>query len=100
MHIPDVFYIRLNGLELQAERIIDPSLKNRPIAIISSYGSKGTIVSLSKEAEDDGLFCGMKISMAKKISHSTRFLPYNWSLYSRINQYILQTISDYLVAPP
>ncbi len=95
MHISGVFYIRLNGLELQAERIIDPSLRNRPIAIISSYGSKGTIVSLSKEAEDDGLFCGMKISMAKKISHSTRFLPYNWSLYSRINQYILKTISDF-----
>ena len=66
MHAPDVFYIRLNGLELQTERILDPSLRNRPVAIISSYDSKGTIVSLSKEAEDDGLSCGMKISMAKR----------------------------------
>ena len=95
MHVPDVFYIRLNGLELQTERILDPSLRNRPVAIISSYDSKGTIVSLSKEAEDDGLSYGMKISMAKRISQSTRFLPYNWPLYSKINQYILQTISDF-----
>tara|TARA_A100001011_G_C14306327_1_gene843348 strand:+ start:578 stop:1744 length:1167 start_codon:yes stop_codon:yes gene_type:complete len=95
VHVPDVFYIRLNGLELQTERILDPSLRNRPVAIISSYDSKGTIVSLSKEAEDDGLSYGMKISMAKRISQSTRFLPYNWPLYSKINQYILQTISDF-----
>ena len=92
MHAPDVFYIRLNGLELQTERILDPSLRNRPVAIISSYDSKGTIVSLSKEAEDDGLSCGMKISMAKRISQSTRFLPYNWPLYSKTVSYTHLTL--------
>ena len=95
MHAQDVFYIRLNGLELQAERILDPSLRNRPVAIISSAESKGTVVALSKEAEDEGLFYGMQISMAKRVGQSTRFLPYNRSLYSQINQYILQTISDF-----
>ena len=95
MYAQDVFYIRLNGLELQAERILDPSLRDRPVAIISSANSKGTIVALSKEAEDEGLLCGMKISMAKRVAQSTRFLPYNRSLYYQINQYILQTISDF-----
>ncbi len=95
MQALDVFYIRLNGLEIQAERILDPSLKKRPVVIMSSSDSRGTIVALSKEAEDDGIFYGMKVSMAKKISRCTRFLPYNWSLYSRVNQYILQTISDF-----
>jgi len=32
----DVFHIRLKELELQAERIMDPTLKTRPVAIISS----------------------------------------------------------------
>ena len=49
MQALDVFYIRLNGLEIQAERILDPSLKKRPVVIMSSSDSRGTIVALSKE---------------------------------------------------
>ena len=44
--LSDVFYLSLDSLELQAERIIDPSLRNRPIAIISSPGTAGTIITL------------------------------------------------------
>ena len=49
----DVFHIRLKEIELQTERIMDPSLKTRPVAIISSSQPSGTILSLSPEAEED-----------------------------------------------
>ena len=42
--LPSVFYLNLDSLELQAERTVDPTLKTRPIAIISSIDSSGTIV--------------------------------------------------------
>ena len=51
MILKDVFYIRLKEMELQAERIMDPRLKTRSIAIISSSHSNGSIVSLSAEAK-------------------------------------------------
>ena len=89
----DVFHVRLNALELQAERIMDPSLKTRPVAIISSPHPNGTIVSLSPEAEDEGLFPGMKVSVVRKMSHGVQLLPYNRSLYARINRYVYQTVS-------
>ena len=89
----DVFYIRLKGMELQAERIMDPSLKTRPVAIISSPQPNGTILSLSPEAEEDGLFHGMKVSVVRKMSHGVQLLPYNRSLYARVNQYIYKSIS-------
>ena len=89
----DVFYLNLESLELQAERVIDPTLKNRPIAIISSSGSTGTIVVLSSEAKQEGLYKGMKVSLAKRKNTRVQLLPYNHSLYQRVNQYVYKTIS-------
>ena len=48
--LSEVFYLNLDSIELQAERTVDPTLKTRPIAIISSADSSGTIISLSNEA--------------------------------------------------
>ena len=89
----DVFHIRLKEMELQAERIMDPSLKTRPVAIISSPQLNGTILSLSPEAKEDGLFRGMKVSVVRKMNNSVQLLPYNCSLYARVNQYIYKSVS-------
>ena len=89
----DIFHIRLKELELQAERIMDPGLKTRPIAIISSPHPGGIIVSLSSEAEEEGLFHGMKVSVVRKMTHGVQLLPYNQSLYARVNRYVYQTVS-------
>ena len=81
----DVFHIRLKEMELQAERIMDPSLKTRPIAIISSSNPNGTVVSLSSEAIEEGVTCGMRASIVRKMNHHVQLLPYNESLYNRLN---------------
>ena len=93
--LSDVFYLSLGSLELQAERTIDSSLNTRPIAIISSTGATGTIVILSNEAEREGLCEGMKVSLAKRKTNRVQFLPYNHSLYQRVNNYVYQTISRF-----
>jgi len=89
----DIFHIRLRELELQAERIMDPGLKTRPVAIISSPHPNGTIVSLSPEAEAEGLFHGMKVSIVRKMSHGVQLLPYNQALYARVNRYVYEAVS-------
>ena len=91
----DVFHIRLKEIELQTERIMDPSLKTRPVDIISSPQSSGTILSLSPEAKEDGLFHGMKVSVVRKMSHGVQLLPYNRSLYTRVNRYVYQAVSKF-----
>ena len=91
--LSNVFYLSLGSLELQAERTIDSSLTSRPIAITSSNGATGTIVNLSTEAEQEGLCQGMKVSLAKRKTNSVQFLPYNYSLYQRVNKYVYDTVS-------
>ena len=90
-----IFHIRLKDFELQAERLMDASLRTRPVAIISSQQQDGTIVSVSSEAKEEGLYHGMKLSLARKMSHSALLMPYNRSLYARLNSYIYKTVSTF-----
>ena len=89
----DVFHIRLKNIELQAERLIDPWLRTRPVAIISSSHQNGSIVCLSDEAKEEGLALGMKVSVVRKMSQGTQLLPYNHSLYERIHHYVYRSVS-------
>ena len=101
MNVRSIFHIRLQNFELQAERMLDASLKSRAVAIISAHNANGTIVAISPEAGQEGLCKGMKVSLARKMSRSTRLLPYNRSLYSRMHNYLYQTVARFspLVEP-
>lgn len=90
-----IFHIRLKDFELQAERLMDAALRTRPVAIISSQQQDGTIVSVSHEAKEEGLYRGMKLSLARKMSHSALLMPYNRSLYTRLNSYLYKTVSTF-----
>ncbi|NHZ87070.1 MAG: hypothetical protein GWP19_14555, partial [Planctomycetia bacterium] len=67
----------------------------RPVAIISSQQQDGTIISVSPEAKEEGLYGGMKLSLARKMNHSALLMPYNRSLYTRLNSYIYKTVSTF-----
>ncbi|MFC1536171.1 hypothetical protein ACFL4H_02240 [Candidatus Neomarinimicrobiota bacterium] len=90
-----IFHVRLKDFELQAERLMDAALRTRPVAIISSQQQDGTLVSVSSEAKEEGLYGGMKLSLARKMSHSALLMPYNRSLYTRLNSYIYKTVSTF-----
>ena len=96
-----VFHVRLQNFEVQAERILDASLRTRPIAVISSHHQNGTIIALSTEAEAEGLCQGMKVSLARKIGHSALLMPYNSTLYARMHHYVTRIVTNHspLVEP-
>ena len=90
-----IYHIRLENFELQAERILDSSLRTRPIAIISSHHQNGTIVALSSEAKQEGLYKGLKVSVARRMAHGVSLLPYNSTLYAKLHRYLYQTVANY-----
>lgn len=96
-----IFHIRLKNFEVQAERLMDKQLRTRPLAIISSSSSNGTVVQLSDEAESEGLRVGMKVSLVRKMNHSVRLLNYNDRLYNSISWHVFKTVANYspLVEP-
>ncbi len=76
-----VFHTRLAHFAVQAERLVDPTLATRPIAVITSPAQNGTILALSSEARAEGLVKGMRVSLARKVSRAAMLLPFNASLY-------------------
>lgn len=96
-----IFHIRLKNFEVQAERLLDRQLSSKPLAIISSSSSGGTVMRLSEEAENEGLRVGMKVSLVRKMTHSVRLLNYNERLYSKVNTHIYKTVASFspLVEP-
>ena len=80
---------------------MDRQLNTRPVAIISSGHQNGTVVQLSAEAQSEGLTVGMKVSTARKMTHSVQLLNYNNRLYNAINSDIFKTVSSFspLVEP-
>jgi len=75
--------------------MLDSGLRTRAIAVISSHHQNGTIISASPEALSEGIYPGLKVAIARKMSHSVTLLPYNSTLYAKINQYIYQTVARY-----
>ena len=98
---PRILHARLKNFEVQAERLIDPALATRPIAIISSGAQDGTILTLSKEAAQEGLSRGMHVSLARKVSRRTILLSRNIALYQKVQSVVYRLLSRYspLVEP-
>lgn len=90
-----IYHIRLDDFELQAERILDSSLRTRPVAIISSHHQNGTVVALSSEAKEEGLYKGLKVSVARRMAHGVSLLPYNAALYAKLHGYLYRTVANY-----
>ncbi len=90
-----IFHIRIPGFEVQSERLLDSGLRQRSLAIISSHHQNGTLMAVSPEATEEGLYPGLSVNLARKMSRITRFLPYNKTLYERVNNYVYQQVNHY-----
>ena len=90
-----IFHLRLRDFELQTERMLDSALRTRPLAIISSHHPDGTVMALSREAREEGLYRGMRVSLARNMAHGVLLLPYNHSLYARLNRYLYKNLSTF-----
>lgn len=90
-----VFHTRLRHFVVQAERLIDPSLATRPIAVITSPAQNGTILDLSSEALEEGLTKGMRVSLARKVSPQAILLPFNGPLYQKVQSTLLGCLNHF-----
>ncbi len=90
-----VFHTRLKQFAVQAERLVDPTLSTRPIAVITSQAQNGTILALSSEARAEGLAKGMRVSLARKVSRVAVLLPFNASLYQKVQGILFRRLARF-----
>ena len=90
-----VIHTRLTHFAVTVERLVDPALLTRPLAVISSAAQSGTIVDLSAEARQEGLAPGMAVGLARKISRATVLMPLNRALYGRLQGALLGRLARF-----
>lgn len=73
--IRDILHIAIPDFDVALARAIDPSLKNRPVAVAAGVSDRALLRCVSAEARGDGVHSGMSVHLARKCCPSLRLLP-------------------------
>ena len=86
--------IDANNFYVSCERVFKPSLKNKPVVVLSS--NDGCVISRSNEAKALGIKMGEPIFKIQNLikAHDVQYLSANFSLYNDMSRRIMQVIAD------
>jgi len=86
--------IDCNNFFVSCERVFDPSLRSRPVVVLSN--NDGCIVALSNEAKMLGLKRGMPYFKVKQLcdSHNVAVLSGNHRLYGDMSSRVMATVAS------
>ena len=99
---PRICCLDLDTFFVSVERLLDPSLRGRPVIVGGDRGGRGVVVSASYEARTSGVRSGMSIREAsERATADAVFLPGHHDLYmeySRKTREIVERFSPIVVA--
>jgi len=84
-----------NNFYASCERVFDPKLCNRPVAVLSN--NDGCIVARSKEVKDLGIPMGAPFFKYKDIlqKHNTAVFSSNYTLYGDMSQRVMEILEGF-----
>lgn len=83
-----VFYLNVTAFSIAIERVLDPSLKNRPVVMAPVKSERSLLWEVSPEAKNEGLEKGMSLAQAKKVCKDIIVLPPRPDLVNQVNRKI------------
>ncbi len=78
-----ILYLKVPAFPVAVERLLDPSLRGRPLAICAAGPGANPLQALSGEARREGLFRGMPRRQALSVFPGLRILPPDPARYQR-----------------
>ena len=87
--------IDCNNFYASCERVFNPSLKNRPVVVLSN--NDGCIIARSKEAKSIGIKMGEPLFKCKKIieDNSVKVFSSNYTLYADMSNRVMNIIKSH-----
>ncbi len=84
-----------NNFYVSCERVFDPTLRNKPVAVLSS--NDGVIVARSQEVKDLEIPMGAPVFKYRHIleRHKVELLSSNFTLYGDMSQRVMQTLREF-----
>ncbi len=78
-----VIHIDIADFHIAVERVLEPRLRDRPVAVAIQTASRSLVFAVSHEARQNGVYRGMPLQQARKNCPGLAILPPNEDLYGR-----------------
>ncbi len=93
--------IQVPAFPIAVERVLNSSLKGKPVIVAPVNSARSLVVAASEEVRSDGVFPGMPLRQAVRLSPSAVLLPPNGRLYRCASKALWKVYSNFtpLVEP-
>ncbi|MBR4163885.1 MAG: DNA polymerase IV [Solobacterium sp.] len=88
------FHIDLNAFYANAEVLLDPELKGKPL-VVSGHTRRSVVSTASYEARKYGIHSAMPISEAEKLCRDLIIIPGHYHYYSELSHMFIGIIKSY-----
>lgn len=90
-----IIHLHVPAFPIAVERVCQPELRDRPVAVAPSQSERALILSVSPEARKEGVSKGMPLVKALKSCPSLTVLPPNPGLMERACQTLTKMVAQY-----
>jgi len=91
----EVLHLAIPSYPVALARVVDPALRERPVAVAPAGSERSLLQSVSKEATREGVFPGMGLRQARRLCPALVIVPPDPQLLGRGNRAILELVSHY-----
>lgn len=90
-----VIHIDITDFHISVERVLEPRLRQRPVAVAVETQSRSLVFAASTEARHNGVYRGMPLYQAVKYCPDLTVLPPNEELYSRATHAMMKVLGQF-----
>lgn len=90
-----IIHIHIPAFSISLERISHPELRDRPVVIAPHHSDRASILSVSPEARQGGIFKGMPVGKAMRFCPDLTVLAPNPGLVEKGCRFLARTASQY-----
>jgi DNA polymerase IV len=91
----NIIHIDIIDFHIAVERVLEPRLRQRPVAVAIETASRSLVYAVSGEAQKNGVVRGMPLPQALKYCPDLTVLPPNEELYVRATTAIQKVMGRY-----
>jgi DNA polymerase IV len=90
-----IIHIDITDFHISVERVLEPRLRQRPVAVAVETHSRSLVFASSQEARQSGVYQGMPLYQAVKNCPGLTVLPPNEELYSRATHAMMKVLGQF-----
>ncbi len=91
----EVLHINISAFPIGVERVVDSSIRERPVVVAAANSARAVALAVSREAYLEGVLKGMPVATAKKFCRGLIVIPPNERLYRRAATAVMEHLHQY-----